>query len=226
MVSVGLQLTEKCQAKRNNTVSELMTFRITKAKAKTKSGVKYPCEHECERSSVPININTKAKATMLGGELLSLKFMWQQYIVCVARSHAANRLVATTIRCRDRGTLGATPKDPKAHCEAASTSSHAHQDLLKIRETQITTCWGPLLRDHMTWKVEGICIWSSQPKQVAECVRSSSETWPRLGLCVCLTRLRILAWLGCQRRKRLLLRRRSYAIAMWVHLYVTTAISS
>ena len=42
--------------------SELITFRITKAKAKAKFWVKYLCKHQCQRSSVPININTKAKA--------------------------------------------------------------------------------------------------------------------------------------------------------------------
>ena len=51
----------RIEAKRNNTISKLISFRITKAKAKF--GVKYLCERECERSSVPINIHAKAKAT-------------------------------------------------------------------------------------------------------------------------------------------------------------------
>ena len=34
--------------------------------------MKYLCEHECERSSVPININTKAKATIYLGISFSL----------------------------------------------------------------------------------------------------------------------------------------------------------
>ena len=36
------------KAKRNNMISELITFRITKAKAKVKFGVKYLCGHACE----------------------------------------------------------------------------------------------------------------------------------------------------------------------------------
>ena len=44
-------------------ISELVTFWITKAKAKVKFGVKSLCEHECKVSSVPMNINAKAKAT-------------------------------------------------------------------------------------------------------------------------------------------------------------------
>ena len=51
------------KAKRKNMISELITFWITKAKAKVKFGVKSLCEHECKVSSVPININAKAKAT-------------------------------------------------------------------------------------------------------------------------------------------------------------------
>ena len=50
-------------AKRNNTISELLSFRITKAKAKVKFGVKYPCKYEREGSSVPNHINTKAKTS-------------------------------------------------------------------------------------------------------------------------------------------------------------------
>ena len=50
------------KAKRNNMISELINFRITKAKAKMKFGVKSLCGHECERSSVQTNFNTKAKA--------------------------------------------------------------------------------------------------------------------------------------------------------------------
>ena len=39
------------KAKRNNMISELIIFRITKAKAKVKFGVRYLCRHECQRSS-------------------------------------------------------------------------------------------------------------------------------------------------------------------------------
>ena len=49
------------KAKRNNIITGLTTFRITKAKAKAKFRAKYLCGQECERSSVLININTKAK---------------------------------------------------------------------------------------------------------------------------------------------------------------------
>ena len=50
-------------AKRSNMISEFITFIITKAKAKAKFGVEHLCKHECERSSLPTNISTKAKAT-------------------------------------------------------------------------------------------------------------------------------------------------------------------
>ena len=56
------------KAKRNKIISELITFRFTKTKAKVKFGVKYLCGHKGERSAVPINIDTKAKAkTYFGG---------------------------------------------------------------------------------------------------------------------------------------------------------------
>ena len=65
------------QAKRNTIISKLITFRTTKAKTKVNFGVNCLCEHDCETSSVPINVNTKAKATKyLGG----LNFT----LVCVA----------------------------------------------------------------------------------------------------------------------------------------------
>ena len=49
------------KAKRNNIISELVTFRTTTAKAKIK--LKYLCGHKCKRSSAhPININTKSKS--------------------------------------------------------------------------------------------------------------------------------------------------------------------
>ena len=37
------------KVKRNNIISELITFRITKAKAKVKFGVRYLCGPECEK---------------------------------------------------------------------------------------------------------------------------------------------------------------------------------
>ena len=40
------------KAKRNNIISELITFRVTKAKVKF--GVKCLCAHECERSSAQV----------------------------------------------------------------------------------------------------------------------------------------------------------------------------
>ena len=59
-------------AKRNNIIPELITFRNAKAKAKVKFGVKHLCKHECERSSVPININTSESDNIFLGELISL----------------------------------------------------------------------------------------------------------------------------------------------------------
>ena len=68
LTPVRIIIDTEIKAKRNNMISELMTFRIMKAKAKIKYGVKYLCEHECEKSFVPMNIITKAKATKdLGG---------------------------------------------------------------------------------------------------------------------------------------------------------------
>ena len=74
------------KAKRTNMISESITFRITKAKAKVKFGVKYLCKHECETPSVPVNINTKAKATKyFGGINFTLIFaatvVWS-YLSC------------------------------------------------------------------------------------------------------------------------------------------------
>ena len=43
-------------------ISEPITFRITKAKAKVKFGVKYLCRHDCERSSVQLISKAKTKA--------------------------------------------------------------------------------------------------------------------------------------------------------------------
>ena len=57
---LDITIDTETKAKRNNIISELITFRITKAKAKNKFGVRYLCGPECEKSSVPININTKA----------------------------------------------------------------------------------------------------------------------------------------------------------------------
>ena len=60
------------KAKRNNMISELITFRITKAKAKVKFGVKYLCGHECERSSVQLISIRKRKRRNIFRELISL----------------------------------------------------------------------------------------------------------------------------------------------------------
>ena len=48
-------------------ISESIIFRTTKAKPKVKFGVRYLFGPQCEKSPVPININTKAKAT---------KYLW------------------------------------------------------------------------------------------------------------------------------------------------------
>ena len=60
------------EAKRNNIISELATFRITKAKAKLQFGVKYLCGHKCERSSVRLTSIRKRKRRDIYGELISL----------------------------------------------------------------------------------------------------------------------------------------------------------
>ena len=70
----------RIKAKQNNIISELITFRVTKAKAtKVKFGVKYLCEYECERSSVPNKISThKGKRQNIWEEWISLKCLWQR----------------------------------------------------------------------------------------------------------------------------------------------------
>ena len=50
--SEGNTIDTEIIAKRSNMISELITFRITKAKAKVKFGVKYLCGDKCTRSSV------------------------------------------------------------------------------------------------------------------------------------------------------------------------------
>ena len=67
------------EAKRNNMISELITFRITKAKAKVKFGVKYLCGHACERSSVQLISIQKRERINIFGELISLQFPCQLY---------------------------------------------------------------------------------------------------------------------------------------------------
>ena len=54
-------------AKPNNMISELITFRNTKAKVKVKFGVKCLCEHECERSSVPIKYQYECESDKIFG---------------------------------------------------------------------------------------------------------------------------------------------------------------
>ena len=76
------------KAKRNNMISELMTFRVTKAKAKLDFGVKYLCEYEYERASVPIYIDTKAKAkAYLEGLIITF--------ICVATSCIIKNLMVS-----------------------------------------------------------------------------------------------------------------------------------
>ena len=55
------------KAKRNTMISEFVTFRITKMKAKVKFGVKYLCGHECERSSVELMSIQKRKQNFISG---------------------------------------------------------------------------------------------------------------------------------------------------------------
>ena len=72
------------KAKQSNIIPELTTFRFTKAKPKVKFRVKYLCGHEGERSSVPISINTKAKAkSYFGGisfTLVSVSKVFENYL--------------------------------------------------------------------------------------------------------------------------------------------------
>ena len=65
------------KAKQNNMMSEIITFRITKAKAKVKFGVKYLCGHKCKRSSVQLISIRKRKRKNIFGELISLSFPCQ-----------------------------------------------------------------------------------------------------------------------------------------------------
>ena len=71
------------RAKRNNIISELIAFRITKAKAKVKFGVKYLCKHQCGRSSVPININTKRESDKIFGGINFTSTSAAMRYVCV-----------------------------------------------------------------------------------------------------------------------------------------------
>ena len=60
------------ESEAKNMISELVAFRITKAKAKVKFGVKYLCGHECERSSVQLISIRKRKRKTIFGELISV----------------------------------------------------------------------------------------------------------------------------------------------------------
>ena len=66
------------KAKRNNMISELITFRITKAKAKVKFGVKYLYGYQFERSSLQLISIRKRKRENIFGELISLSFPCQR----------------------------------------------------------------------------------------------------------------------------------------------------
>ena len=59
-------------AKRNNMISESITFRITKLKAKLKFGVRYLCGPECENHLSKLRSIGKWKRTNILGELISL----------------------------------------------------------------------------------------------------------------------------------------------------------
>ena len=65
-----LTIETEIEAKRNNMISELIIFRITKAKANVKFGVKYLCGHACERSSVQSISIRKRKQKHIFGELI------------------------------------------------------------------------------------------------------------------------------------------------------------
>ena len=77
--STHITIDTEIKAKRNNMISELITFRITKAKAKVKFGVKYLCGHECERSSVQLTLIRKRKRQNIFGTLISVStvIVWE-----------------------------------------------------------------------------------------------------------------------------------------------------
>ena len=71
----GCTINTEIKAKRNNMISKLISFRITKAKAKAKFWVKCLCKYQRERSSVPVSIHTKAKANnIFGGNYFHFSF--------------------------------------------------------------------------------------------------------------------------------------------------------
>ena len=70
----GVNLDTEIKAKRNNMICELITLRITKAKAKVRFGVKYLCGHECERSSVRLISIPKRKINILSGNRFHFNF--------------------------------------------------------------------------------------------------------------------------------------------------------
>ena len=69
-----LTIGTEIKAKRNNMISELITFRIMKAKAKVKFGVKYLCGHECERSSVQLISIRKRRRRFISGNYSPFNF--------------------------------------------------------------------------------------------------------------------------------------------------------
>ena len=84
-----LAIDTEIKAKRSNLISDLITFRITKAKAKVKCGVGYLCGPECGKSSVPININTQAKADKYFGEInFTLMYVSTLSIIAFLSFHA------------------------------------------------------------------------------------------------------------------------------------------
>ena len=68
----------KIKAKWNKMISELITFRITKAKAKVKFGVKESMRTRMRKIICFNNINTKWKRNNNFGELISLQFPCQR----------------------------------------------------------------------------------------------------------------------------------------------------
>ena len=83
-------------------ISELITFRITKAKAKVEFRVMSLCGHDCERSSVPININAKAKATKyyrgINFTLISVSTVPMQKTLPTRKKFYPNYFVITVTR--------------------------------------------------------------------------------------------------------------------------------
>ena len=91
------------KAKRNNMVSELITFRITKAKAKVKFGVKYLCGHECERSSVQVISIRKRKRNNIIGNYFHFNFLNMNHCSGLSREWVGSNLFVCCLFLEEKG---------------------------------------------------------------------------------------------------------------------------